>query len=610
MDRKKYFDFLLEKHRKIMQDVDKETPTLTLRSTLVHQEFSSFGHKYTFKIIDTSSKVALKTLLEQKIFIDGQEQIKGNVIDYYEDTLVIIMKKILEKGAYVLKRYANYNNEVLLKTAINFSNSEKYVHPTLYQNNRLFNTNRIEEINTSMDIDKPKVLDADKKSFFFSKALNISQKMAVLHAMNNIPFKIMGPPGTGKTETIVEIISQYIGNKKSVLVCGPSNVSIDNIILRFQASEYNMKNTTSFYRLGSCTKGLTHVNLESLANEAVGFMDEEEEEMKKKGNSAKKELYKRHKPKDSFVSDGLRLIIKDKFERKKEFIKDLKTKTSLVFATLFSSLKENFYFDLCIVDEACQAQLLECVMGILKARNYILVGDPKQLCPPHSSLYETVVLPTIMLNEQYRMHADLMSFSNSYFYNSMVCSYKNDNFSFFDEKKIIFIDTSFFSFEESSAGLSKINTGEAMLVGDVVRWIESHMNTYEKEDACFTKNCNKKYEIGVIAPYSAQVSLIRETIGSSTNCSVDTVDGFQGQERDFIILSLVRSNEELEYGFLTDQKRMNVALTRCKKGLVIIGDSVNFRKNSFFKEFFKFLEKNAYIVDPETFKVLSKGRND
>ncbi|KAI4291132.1 hypothetical protein PAPHI01_0406 [Pancytospora philotis] len=593
MQRDAYIQKLIENHKRLMAAVDQDSPPVTLTARLIEQREATGARLSVFAVASTTRPTKLAALIEQRVFVEGKEQTSGTVIDAYDDKIVVLFKRRLSLGQFSLRVYANYNNEVLLQAAEAFLASKKAVHPCLL----------------SHTAEEP--LSIQKGTAMYSGRLNKSQQSAVLMARNGEPFKILGPPGTGKTETVVEIIIQALCRDKSVIVCGPSNISVDNIITRFMASDYYSSHGTSFYRLGSSTKGLCHLNLESRADQAVAFMEDERDSLATTGKSAK---VKSSKKASRDNRQELKQLDSEKSARRLEFINKLRTESPLVFATLFSSLKENHYFDLCIVDEACQATELECFMGIVKARTFILAGDPNQLCPANPTLYTKTPLPTVTLAEQYRMHEELMDFSNGYFYDSAIISNKRDDFNFFEKSRILFIDTAFFGWDEAVAGSSKQNPAEARLVADVVRWLSQLLSLpAAMQRASLKSGAQSKrksgdpdslFSIGVITAYSAQVLAIQELLGDLPNCSVNTVDGFQGQEKDFIVLSLVRSNSTSEIGFLSDEKRLNVALTRCKKGLVLIGDSNNFKKNTFFRALFRHLNEHAYVVDPDTFALL------
>lgn len=551
MNREQLAEKIISSHKQLMNAIDLESPSMTIRGRLLE----IIGQQATIKILSTTQKIKTVKMIEEKIFAKTKDgEVEGTVVEAFESTLVVHFNKRLkekENSEVLLRHHSNHNNEILLKAGEGFFSSEKFIHPAIFETYQDISS----KSNTAEIL---AIAHVDEKISFFNKNLNNSQKTAVSTAVSEIPFKILGPPGTGKTETIVEVVSQLLKHKKTVLVCGPSNIAVDNIISRFISSEYNMLFPTQFYRLGSSFKGLVHFNIENLAAEAVNFMEKEKDE------------------KD---------FGREKSKKKQEFISDYKKQSSLVFSTLFSATKESFFFDFCIVDEACQATQLECFTGVGKAKSFMLVGDPNQLSPKTSTLYERLNLPTVILNRQYRMHSDLLAFSNEHFYNKVIESPKTDEFMFFGESKILLVDTSYFGYQEGNDEQSKVNEGEAGVVQKVVEWLKM----------------KGEKEIGVISPYSAQVRFLRDLL----DIQVETVDGFQGQERDFIVLTLVRSNEEGEIGFLKDKKRLNVAITRCKRGLVIVADVQNFIKDAFFRQFFRFLEDKAYVLDPVTFEMLA-----
>lgn len=617
-----------------MDKVSDEFPPGTLYATLVDTVPGFLTpNKYVFFVTKSSRRLPLHSLVEMKVHIVGaKDSARGTVLSSDSGMVTVSCARRLAEKTYQLKVNANHNNQVLLEAAEKFIASDKHIHECLYESHR--KTAQKDEFITYENIGEilaPEYThDSIHDNMLFNDRLNKSQQLAVRAATANRPYKILGPPGTGKTETVVEIISQALGAKRTVLVCGPSNVSIDNIIERFQDSKYYAASETPFYRLGSSTKGFAHLNLEQQAAASVQFMEEELRDARdkaKKGSARGK--WNKSGNRDGAAVDGgkdstsaavrtasvaeeLRMLRVDMTTRKRDTAKALRSQSPLVFATLFSSLRENFYFDLCVVDEACQATELECFMAISKARQFILVGDPKQLCPDCPSLYENVTLPTVLLNEQYRMPSELISFSNEHFYGNKIISPRLDDFLFFGHHKILFIDTSYSccSFSETGSGTSKLNIQEARLVLETVEWLLGQAGCHGVRPSMTS--------IGVISPYSAHVEYIRELLSqsegghSSTHVrlagaasqpvTVDTVDGFQGQERDFVILSMVRSNAAQQYGFLSNQKRMNVAMTRCRRGLIIIGDSSTFGKDAFFSKLFRFLDKSAYVIDPESFR--------
>ena len=244
--------------------------------------------------------------------------------------------------------------------------------------------------------------------------------------------------------------------------------------------------------------------------------------------------------------------------------------------------KKNELFDVLIIDES--GQLVEPLAWTIipLAERVILAGDPFQLPPTilskeaekqelGISILERVYphcQGVFLLDVQYRMPPEIVSFSNQYFYQNRVQSFKE---SIVDT--ICFYDTAGTGFEEEFGddGGSLKNTGEADLVKAVIDNIEF------------------KNEIVVISPYSGQVKLLQEILDSKIK--VSTIDSFQGQESEIVILSLVRSNDTGEIGFLKDYRRMNVALTRAKSKLIVIGDSATLSLDSFYQQFLDYIEQ-------------------
>jgi len=273
-------------------------------------------------------------------------------------------------------------------------------------------------------------------------------------------------------------------------------------------------------------------------------------------------------------------------------------------------------FDVVFIDEAAQGLEAATWIPILKAKKVILAGDHCQLPPTIKSqiaakeglaetLFEKVIhrkpIAAHMLQVQYRMPEAIMGFSNEWFYEGKLIADESTKSHFFssEESSLEWIDTagSGYSDQLEAESLSTFNPEEA-------RFACTYLNDLIKRIGIgqFRQN---NWNVGLIAPYGAQVRLLRKLIFETYDfpnlkafgdmITIDTVDGFQGQERDLMLISLVRSNEKGEIGFLSDTRRMNVALTRAKRKLVIIGDSGTLAQNPFFDGLLKYFEeKNAY----------------
>jgi ATP-dependent RNA/DNA helicase IGHMBP2 len=254
-----------------------------------------------------------------------------------------------------------------------------------------------------------------------------------------------------------------------------------------------------------------------------------------------------------------------------------------------------------IIDEAAQALEAATWIPISKGQKVILAGDPFQLPPTIKSkeaakagLQETLLEQCItkkmkvnLLDTQYRMNEQIMSFSNQQFYDGKLKADETVKSHSIDDKPMQFIDTAGCGFEEKKdkETLSLYNQGEIDLVNKL---LEQHISIY-----------NDEYSVGIISPYRQQVERIRDCVDKNydylPNVKIDTIDSFQGQERDVIIISLVRSNENAEIGFLKDYRRLNVALTRARKKLIVIGDSATLASDKFYGQFIDYIDSiDAY----------------
>lgn len=542
----------------------------------------------------------------------------GTIIEITQTTISISFKIDCESvdmnwaknDIVMLETIPNWNSVNLLNKAIAFFSSGKYFLPVLYNDfkcdlpnckgsisrkkleNGIFNDNRLFSEDIADEIENLAISVSCETSelTFSSERLNKTQKKFVTEAMQSVAIKMIGPPGTGKTETLVEVITQFLRKGVKVLVCGPSNTSMDNIIERFLKSEHYKTFNTKFVRLGSELKGLVQYNLKFQADEIV---------------QAKLKNYTL--PRDPRA-------LKKTISKLTATVKaSLLSASDIVFSTLMSSLALNMNFGVCIVDEACQASQLECFMGIIKAKRFIIAGDPNQLCSPSTSLYEHLNIKTIMLDVQYRMPSYLFKFSNVNFYQDLVKSAVNENIDFFCKNNILFIDIKN-SRCESRSKCSYKNEKESSIILKCITWF---------------RNLGKT-SIGMIAPYSGQVCNVKALVKQAYNIksnpnaivsakyevfklpqsdcmlSIGTIDSFQGQEKEIIIVSLVRSNTEKTIGFMSEIKRMNVALTRCKKGLIVIGDSDTFSRNLFFNNFFNFVKSSGFFIDSKDLFTISQ----
>ncbi|KAF9922703.1 hypothetical protein FBU30_007160 [Linnemannia zychae] len=524
---------------------------------------------------------------------------------------------------------------------------------------------------------------------FLDPTLNPSQQEAVRFALAAEQVALIhGPPGTGKTFTLIEIIRQLVLQKKRILVCGPSNISVDNLVERLAAYRLNIVRTGHPARL--LPSVLDHsVDVLSrtsdqgrLVNDIRVELDETFQKIQKcKFRSERKQLYQEVKQ-----------LRKDFKAREKLVVKELIQSANVVLSTLNGAAAKNLWgekFDVVIIDEATQAlEGIECWIAIGKGAKVILAGDHLQLPPtiisesisttatiaaetlaltkefkeqrakaakagasatfevPGLDLekiakdkdYSQFLLSTTMfvrllgcfpknggdlikrtLITQYRMHETIMSFPSVRLYQSLLVadescrhwllkdlpgvkkqcnSTGNTDGDSDTDHPLVFLDTSMAGMLEEtedqegnsiSSSLSggpddsKLNRGEAATVVDYVK------NLMKAGVAA--------RDIAIITPYSAQNALLRQLLKEDyPEIEIGTVDGFQGREKQAVILTLVRSNDIGEVGFLSDRRRLNVAMTRSKRHLCVVGDSETLsKKDPFLKSWMDFLGEQADV---------------
>ncbi|MEO2154544.1 MAG: IGHMBP2 family helicase [Nanoarchaeota archaeon] len=465
--------------------------------------------------------------------------------------------------------------------------------------------------------------------------LNKYQKEAINKALKEDLFLIHGPFGTGKTTVLVALILELIKKGKKLLVTADSNTAVDNIVERlsqFTDKIVRVGNITrvsgrakSFY-LDELVKNNKFFSKLQEVKEKVDYMLKKRDAFQKPIPSLKRGLSDNQILRLAFVGKGARGISAQlihsmanwiKYNKEYEVLREeynlilnqiindiLKEKQVILTTNSSSALEilENQIFDYLIHDEASQSTEPSSIIPLVKCKKAIFAGDHKQLPPTviceenekmKVSLFERLMLlnkPSYQLRIQYRMNETLMEFPNKMFYNNSLIaddSVKDIKLSDLNEKikeendlvvndiPLVFIDTEGKEKEKIAFSKSKYNLFEVELVDFVI----GKLINFVKEE-----------QISVISPYKEQVYKLKEKL-KDKNIEVNTIDGFQGRENEVIILSLVRSNENEEIGFLKDYRRLNVALTRAKRKLIIIGDKKTLETDKVYKELFKFIKK-------------------
>ena len=443
--------------------------------------------------------------------------------------------------------------------------------------------------------------------------LNDAQKNAVQHILAAKDVAVVhGPPGTGKTTTLVHAIKLLSETEKCILVTAPSNSAVD--LLAEKLSEKGL----DVVRIGNISR--VEESILNLTLDARLAAHPDSKHIKKVKIQAAEARKKAGKYKRNFRGQQ-REERRDNYREAREledWAKALEDKllgeilhgAQVVACTLVNtihSVLNRLDFKTVVIDEAAQALEPATWIPISRAQKVILAGDPFQLPPTVKSLEAkrkglgiTLLEKCVaqfaevsFLNVQYRMNALIMNFSNAQFYdNQLVAAPQVIDWlqAEGDVQPVIFVDTAGAGFEEeiNAETLSKFNSGEFFI-------LREHFLLFV--DALAEKEIEMP-SIGIITPYRSQILHIQEEFSEDEKCApyqefvtINTIDGFQGQERDVIYISLVRSNDKNEIGFLNDYRRMNVAMTRAKKQLVVIGDSATIGNDKFYQDFIAYVEK-------------------
>lgn len=443
--------------------------------------------------------------------------------------------------------------------------------------------------------------------------LNPSQRDAIEFALSCKDFAIIhGPPGTGKTTTVAELIRQAVERGDKVLATAPSNLAVDNLLERL-------------LRVGVRAVRLGHPARVSpeLREHTLDLLVENHPDLKVARKLIKEarvlrnqaDRFTRAKPLPGAkyeMRQEARELIADARRIEEQVVTELLDGAQVLCVTLTGIDHEVIgprQFNLAVVDEACQSTEPACWIPLLRSQRLILAGDHCQLPPTVVSTEATKEGFGVSLQErlikrygekaisrrltvQYRMHATIMQFSSREFYNGeltapddvaahLLCDLPDAAQSPLTETPVEFIDTAGASYVEELEpdGESRRNPEEARLV---VRKVTALLMAGLKAD-----------QIAVISPYAAQVRLLRELLSGADGVEVDTVDGFQGREQEAVIISLVRSNNTGEIGFLGDTRRMNVALTRARRKLIVIGDSATIGGHPFYSRLLEYFEQSG-----------------
>jgi ATP-dependent RNA/DNA helicase IGHMBP2 len=492
----------------------------------------------------------------------------------------------------------------------------------------LFDNNSYDEMQDALKkasalSDKPdgrliRILTGETEPTFFEPAtpvaltgLNESQQLAAqqILAANELAI-VHGPPGTGKTTTIVQAIKGLIKqNNKQILVVAPSNTAVDLLSEKLATEGLNVLRIGNPARVSEKLTALTldskmtdhryMKDVKQLKKQAAGY--------KNMAHQYKRSFGKAERDQRKALFDEAHRIMKDVAKTEQFIIDDLVAKAQIITATLVGS---NHYtirdvkFNTVVIDEAGQALEPACWIPILKAEKVIMAGDHLQLPPTIKSVkaaqngLSTTLLEksaalhpqaVTLLEEQYRMNEAIMGFSSKEFYGNRLKANEAvaKRLLFAGDIPMSFVDTAGCGFDEKPDGTSSTNPEEAA-------FLFKHL---EQLVAGLKAPVENFPSVAIISPYKGQIRILKELFEESDlkeyadKISVNTIDSFQGQERDVVYISMTRSNSEGDIGFLSDIRRMNVAMTRARKKLVIIGDSSTITRLPFYADMVGYAEQ-------------------
>lgn len=445
--------------------------------------------------------------------------------------------------------------------------------------------------------------------------LNDSQQKAVQKVLCAREVAIVhGPPGTGKTTTLVEAIGETLRREAQVMVCAQSNAAVDWI------SEQLLARGISVLRIGNPMRVSDNLLAATYERRYEAHPDYTELwAIRKAIRKAVSRLSgnRLSGSERSSLGNHVSKLRNRATELEIRINEELFASSRVIACTLIgtaSRVLERMQFSTLFIDEAAQAFEGACWAAIRHADRVIFAGDHKQLPPTikckeaekaglSRTLMEVVAQskPSCveLLTVQYRMHRDIMKFSSDWFYHGRLTAAPEcaERTIVPIDPPLIWIDTANLGYEEEQNPLSqsRLNTNEGILL---VETLKLYVNQIGKN-----RLIDERVDFGIISPYKSQVQLLRRLIKNEKELkqlfpyiTVNTVDGFQGQDRDVILISMVRGNDEGRIGFLGDLRRMNVAITRARMKLIILGDTSTLSKTRFYRKLIEHVTENGRML--------------
>lgn len=442
--------------------------------------------------------------------------------------------------------------------------------------------------------------------------LNSSQQDAVQKIVTAKQLAIVhGPPGTGKTTTLVQAILEMLRLQPApILVTAPSNAAVDLLTEKLAESGLNVVRVGNPARVSDRLMELTldgkissHPQMKEMKR-----LKRQAAEYRDLAHKYKRNFGKAERDQRKALFDEARKIVKEIGNTEEYIIADLLGKAQVITATLVGANHhsvKHLRYETVIIDEAGQALEPACWIPILKGKKLVLAGDHCQLPPTLKSeqaarnglaitLLEKLVSQhpnaVALLQEQYRMNRLIMGYSAAVFYEGKLKAHPSvaNQQLLPEETPLLFIDTAGCGYEEVQDGHGISNPEEAS-------FLQKHI---ERLLASLPPEMGKP-TVAIISPYKHQVELLKALFSNAPNwkersgqVTINTIDSFQGQERDIVYISLARSNADSRIGFLSEIRRMNVAMTRARKKLVVIGDSSTLSQHAFYAGFIEYASQH------------------
>jgi superfamily I DNA and/or RNA helicase len=537
----------------------------------------------------------------------GEETLHGVIVSVWDDSMRVAVDELpdwLEEGKFRVDILFDNQSYKEMEKALNLA--ANVTHPrSFFLRDVLLGREKPVFDKNFYPIQDPNINESQ------NQALNLSlsaQDIALIH----------GPPGTGKTTTLVRIICHILKSEDQVLLCAPSNVAVDVLCLKL--SELGIK----VVRLGNPARVQPELQSMTLDEQIMSHSEartvkqlrKDAEEYFRLARKYKRNFGQPEREQRKLILTQARALKEEAIKTESYLIDKILSGAQVIAATLVgaaSSYIQGKMFGTVFIDEAAQALEPACWIPILKAHRVIFAGDHQQLPPTvkaadpkaqglTKTLFEKLMdyhpTSSLMLNLQYRMNATISGFSSKTFYGGKLSADSSVENRVLGQKNLIlsqpleFLDTAGCSLDEESQGHSFCNSGE-------IKVMFAHLLQLFEAMALHTNDFGSQ-TIALISPYKGQVNALKESLEADSNLEyfrkqilVNSIDGFQGQERDIVYISLVRSNLQGSIGFLSDIRRFNVAITRAKKKLVVVGDSATLSRLPFYESFLLYVEKNG-----------------